>query len=124
MSLHTTFVGTVVSEPKQFGNLIVIRAAHNPSKSSNFKSVYVDLKLKADGYQGANALKFKVRDDITAIGRLEDEEWKNKKGSSLVMLFPQLEIPYAIRSRGTGEVAPTELTTEEVDEDPFRDIPA
>lgn len=124
MSLHATFAGTVVSEPKQFGNLIVIRAAHNPSKSSNFKSVYVDIKVKGDGWQGANALKYKVRDDIVAVGRIEDEEWKNGKGSGLVMLFPQLEIPYAIRSRGVEESPIENSGPDEGEADPFAGIPA
>lgn len=124
MSLHATFAGTVVSEPKQFGNLIVIRAAHNPSKSSNFKSVYVDIKVKGDGWQGANALKYKVRDDIVAVGRIEDEEWKNGKGSGLVMLFPQLETPYAIRSRGADAEEQQTAAEVESEPDPFAGIPA
>lgn len=123
MSIHTTFVGRVVAEPKQFGNLVIIRAVHNPSKSSPYESRFVELKFKADSNDGKNALKYKQKDDIIAVGNIEVEKWRNGKGQSDVMPFPRLETPYEIRMRG-GEVPPTEQTVAEVEEDPFQDIPA
>lgn len=128
MSIHTTFVGRVVAEPKQFGNLVIIRAVHNPSKSSNYESRFVELKFKADSNDGKNALKYKQKDDIIAVGNIEIEKWRNGKGFSDVMPFPRLETPYEIRMRAGAEDVPVDdpaaADGDGSDADPFADIPA
>lgn len=130
MSIHATFVGRVVAAPKQFGNLVVIRAVAGESEKSNFKSRFVDLKFKADGRDGQNALKYQAKEDIVAVGEIKIEEWRNGKGSSDVMLFPRLETPWDIRSRvvagseGASVPDPDPNNGEEADEDPFAGIPA
>lgn len=130
MTIAATFNGRLVADPKQFGNLIVIRAVHNPGKNSKFESVFVDLKIKGDGFQGAQALKYVKGDEIQAEGRIEEEKWRNGKGSSLVMLFPALEIPWAVRQRSgeaetpVPEPDPGNGVETAGDDDPFAGIPA
>lgn len=110
--IHATFTGRVVSV-KQFGNLVVVRAVSGEKEDGKFKSQFVDLKLKGDGYDGQDALKYQPKDDITAIGELKDEKWTKGDGSSAVMLFPRLITPWAIRQRGNDAEAPAD------DNDPF-----
>lgn len=109
MTIHATFVGRVIEPAKQFGNLVVLRAVSNEKQGGDFDSIFVDIKLKADSNDGQNALKYERGDDVTAIGQLRKQPWKPKRGEtksdrySYVLMFPRLETPYAIRTRG-GDV--------------------
>jgi hypothetical protein len=128
MAIHATFVGRVIDAPKQFGNLVVIRAVSNDG--DKYEPNFVDLKFKADGYDGPNALKYQKGDDVLVVGQLKTQKWKNGKGQSLVMEFGRLETPKAIRARGSedlegdGSSGGKSGGDDAVDSDPFAGIPA
>lgn len=130
MTIHATFIGRVVEPAKTFGDLLVIRAVSNEKKGGNYDSVFVDIKLKASGFDGQDALKYQKGDDITAIGKFRKQPWKNSKDGrySYVLEFGSLETPWAIKERVVpGAEVPDPDPNNGAETagapDPFADIP-
>lgn len=101
-----TMSGRVVQEPKQFGKILKFRFVHNPGQKSGYNSRFVDVIVGADKWPAQDVLKLQKGDNVTAVGEVELEPWKNDATKvTEVMKFPRIDVPWEVRSRGAAEAA-------------------